>query len=119
MHYSGDAITDCAGAFIYEDTAEIWPKFAAHMRGKGLVNMSRYYFDMRQGNEIVSDEEGLELSIIEAVQEEAARSLADMARDAVRAHRDGKRSPMAIEVLDDNGPVLQVEFTFDVERLRH
>ena len=43
--------------------------------------MSRYYFDMRQGDEIASDEEGLELPTIESVQEEAARSLADMARD--------------------------------------
>jgi hypothetical protein len=51
--------------------------------------MSRYYFDMRQDDEIVSDEEGLELLTIESVQEEAARSLADMARDAVQTHRDG------------------------------
>ena len=69
--------------------------------------MSRYYFDMRQGDEIASDEEGLELPTIESVQEEAARSLADMARDAVQTDRHGTRRPMAIEVRDDSGPVLQ------------
>ena len=79
--------------------------------------MSRYYFDMRHEDEIATDEEGLELATIESVQEEAARSLADMARDTV--HRDGKKRPMAIEVRDDSGPVLQARFTFEVERQRH
>lgn len=81
--------------------------------------MPRYYFDMRHEDEIATDEEGLELPTIESVQEEAARSLADMARDAVQSHRDGTRRPMAIEVRDDNGPVLQARFTFEVERQRH
>ena len=79
--------------------------------------MSRYYFDMRHEDEIATDEEGLELATIESVQEEAARSLADMARDTV--HRDGKKRPMAIEVRDDHGPVLQARFTFEIERQRH
>ncbi|WP_373691754.1 MULTISPECIES: DUF6894 family protein [Bradyrhizobium] len=37
--------------------------------------MRRYYFDIREGDEIFPDEEGLEFSTIEKVQEEAARSL--------------------------------------------
>jgi hypothetical protein len=81
--------------------------------------MSRYYFDMRQGDEIAPDEEGLELPTIESVQEEAARSLADMARDAVQSHCDGTKRPMAIEVRNDSGPVLQARFTFEVGRQRH
>jgi hypothetical protein len=80
--------------------------------------MSLYYFDMREGDSIARDEEGLELSTLEAVQEEAARSLADMARDAVRRHHDAGQ-PMAIEVRDAHGPVLQVRFTCEVDRLRH
>jgi hypothetical protein len=79
--------------------------------------MPRYYFDMRDEGEIAADEEGLELATIECVQEEAARSLADMARHTV--HRDGKRRLMAIEVRDDRGPVLQARFTFEVGRQRH
>ena len=32
--------------------------------------MKRFYFDIREGDEIIPDEEGLELSTIEKVQEE-------------------------------------------------
>ena len=56
--------------------------YAKHFR-----SMQRYYFDMRDGNDILPDDEGLELGSLEAVQEEAARSLADMARDAIRKHK--------------------------------
>ncbi|AHY49531.1 MULTISPECIES: DUF6894 family protein [Bradyrhizobium] len=80
--------------------------------------MRRYYFDIREGDEIFPDEEGLELSTIEKVQEEAARSLADMARDAVGTLGTSGRQ-MSIEVRDDSGPVLHLKFTFAVERRRH
>jgi hypothetical protein len=79
----------------------------------------RYYFDLRAGGQIVVDDEGLELPSIERVQEEAARSLADMARDAVRKQGNGAAQSMAIEVRDDIGPVMQVKFTFDVERSKN
>ncbi|CUU18640.1 hypothetical protein CDS [Bradyrhizobium sp.] len=52
------------------------------------------------------------------MQEEAARSLADMARDAVRA-LGGDSQKLSIEVRDESGPVLQLKFTFAVERRRH
>jgi hypothetical protein len=81
--------------------------------------MRRYYFDLREGDDLAPDEEGLELPSIERVQEEAARSLADMARDAVRKNHDGAGQRMAIEVRDDDGPVLQVRFTFEIDRHRH
>jgi hypothetical protein len=42
--------------------------------------MPRYYFDVRNDQAISLDEEGLELLDVEAVQGEAARALADMAR---------------------------------------
>ena len=53
---------------------------------------------------------------MEAVQEEAARSLADMARDASRRPHNGAGHQMAVEVRDDTGPVLQAKFTFQIER---
>ncbi|MCC8956847.1 hypothetical protein H8B02_26455 [Bradyrhizobium sp. Pear77] len=81
--------------------------------------MRRYYFDIRDGDEIASDEEGMELPNIERVQEEAARSLADMARDAARQiTQHGDAHQMAIEVRDTDGPVMQVSFSFNVKRLR-
>ena len=81
--------------------------------------MKRYYFDLRDGDDLASDKEGIELPDIEAVQHEAARSLADIARDAVRGlptNADGRR--MAIEVRDDAGPVPQARFTFEIDRNR-
>lgn len=76
------------------------------------------HFDMRDDEGITIDDEGLELSNLNRVQEEAARSLADMARDVV-VMSDGKAAhDMAIHVRDDDGPVLQVRFTFEIDRLR-
>jgi hypothetical protein len=50
-----------------------------------------------------------ELSTIEAAQQEAVLSVADMARDAIRRHSDGSGFT-AIEVRDEDGPMLQVMF---------
>jgi uncharacterized protein DUF6894 len=80
--------------------------------------MARYFFDLRDEDDIAFDEEGLELKDIRAVQDEAARSLADMGRDEVRRHAGdpNKRRRMAIEVRDDNGPVLEVKFAFEISK---
>jgi len=40
-----------------------------------------YYFDLRDEDKLVSDEEGTELSSMDEVQNEAAYALADMLRD--------------------------------------
>lgn len=77
--------------------------------------MSRYFFDLRDGDELTPDEQGLELPSFHAAQEEAARSLADMAKQAVESRRiDGSGGLLAVEVRDENGPVLQARFTVDV-----
>lgn len=78
--------------------------------------MPRYYFDLRDENGTALDEEGLELSSPRAVQAEAAKSLADMARDAIlSAPLTGRRQTMAIAVRDGNGPVMQVTLSFAIE----
>ena len=81
--------------------------------------MPRYYFDLRDGDDLAADDEGLEFPSIEWVQAEAAHSLADMAHDAVRRDQDGADHRMAIEVRDDEGPVLEVKFTFEIDRYKH
>jgi hypothetical protein len=78
--------------------------------------MKRYYFDLRDGDALSRDEEGMELPDIETVQEEAVRALADMARDRAEAG-SGLARDLAIEVRDDNRPVMRARFTFDIERL--
>jgi hypothetical protein len=100
--------------------SNIFPAAVFPYWNEGSPQMPRYYFDMREGDEIAPDEEGMELRTLEAMQEEAARSLADMARDAIRRHspdRAGRR--MSIEVRDEAGPVMQVNFTFEVHQHRH
>jgi len=81
--------------------------------------MPRYYFDMRVGDESAPDEQGMELHTMQAVQEEAARSLADMARDAIRRSPNGAEHRMSMDIRDDAGPVMQVKFTFEVHQHRH
>jgi len=62
------------------------------------------------------DEEGLELPDIQAVQEEAARLLVDMAKDAARGRRfDGFGRGVDVEVRDEDGLVLQAKVTFEID----
>lgn len=73
----------------------------------------RYYFDVREGASLQTDEEGRDLSSFEAMQEEATLSLAEMALDAIG--RSGADRRMSIEVRNERGPVLKVNCTFEVE----
>lgn len=79
--------------------------------------MPRYYFDIRNEGDLTIDQEGLEFSDTQAVQEEAARSLADMARDEVRSGMTpSKNRRMTIEVRDDAGLLFEVKFTFEIDK---
>lgn len=77
--------------------------------------MDRYYFDVRDGDEIIRDEEGYELPSLEAVQREAVLSLADGSRDAAE-RAIGSLTELAIDVRDASGPVMQVKFSFHLFR---
>jgi len=80
--------------------------------------MTRYYFDLRDGDNVVPDEEGLELYDIEAVRTEAAYALTDLARDVIRAKLiSGGTRDLAVEVRDDHGPVMLARFQFEIQRL--
>jgi len=59
----------------------------------------------------------LELSGLPSVEAEAAKALADIARDAVAAEGVSRRN-MAIEVRDEFGPVMQVGFSFEVQAFK-
>ncbi|MGN8549545.1 DUF6894 family protein [Bradyrhizobium sp. 13971] len=78
--------------------------------------MPRYYFDLKDGNGISIDEEGLDLRDLDAAQDEAARSLGGIARDAVATVSGGDAQRMEIEVRDNDGPVMTVRFSFEVRR---
>ncbi|MBR0778972.1 hypothetical protein JQ625_29455 [Bradyrhizobium diazoefficiens] len=81
--------------------------------------MARYYFDLLDGGAVAVDEEGMELPSLAAAQAEAAQGLADMMRDAAREFAgDGPVLQWAMEVRDDNGPVAQLRYTFEIDRLK-
>ena len=78
--------------------------------------MPRYYFDLTDSRGIALDEEGMELRDLAAVQDEAARALGDMMRDAARLQKGGSAEHMLIEVRDDAGLVMHVHFSFEIGR---
>ena len=74
---------------------------------------------MRDGNGVVPDEEGTELSSLDEVQNEAAYALAGLLRDEVRATNGYPHARyLMIEVREAAGPVLRVRFTFEFERVQ-
>lgn len=78
--------------------------------------MARYYFNHRDGDAFIQDDEGVELESLEAAATEAARALADCARDVLPR---SIRRELTIEVGDeDKQPLLQTNLIFEVKRLR-
>ena len=73
--------------------------------------MRRCYFDMRVGDDLGEDDEGADLPDLDAVQKEALRVLAEMARDLAEFPVS-----MAVEVRDDAGPVMDARVVFDIHR---
>jgi hypothetical protein len=64
--------------------------------------MPRYFFDIRDGEELDQDEEGMELPDLDAAFREAAYSLAEMSSKGSRVVGSG----MAIVVRDGSGTVV-------------
>jgi len=74
--------------------------------------MPQYFFDTRDGPELLRDEEGLELDGIQQARDEAARGLLDLARDLITGSESRE---LAIEVRDRrNMPLLRVTLSFEV-----
>ena len=76
--------------------------------------MTRYFFDIYDGDNTALDEEGLELPDVRTAQEEAARSLADLVRDSGRAFPE-----VAIQVRDCSGPIVAAKFVWETSARRH
>jgi hypothetical protein len=78
--------------------------------------MQRYYFDVVDAHGVAIDDEGLVLRDMQAAEREAARSMADAARDEVLRQSAGASTQMSIQVRDDDGPVMLVKFSFEIDR---
>ena len=114
-------IRHISGALLNSSITEKDPTFVYNLGPcsiTSLLTMARYYFDLRDGDELVPDEEGMELPYIEAVQNEAAQALVDLARDIIKAGPStGETRKLAIEVRDDDGSVMLANFQFELHRL--
>ena len=72
--------------------------------------MPRYFFDTRDNDSFVADEVGLEFPDLETVKEQAAVSLAELARDVLPG---SVRRVLSVEVRDDRQqPVLIATMSF-------
>jgi hypothetical protein len=79
--------------------------------------MARYYFNLREDNEVIPDDEGVELPTIARAREEAIRGLADSARDAIG---DAGRRELVVEVLnDERQPLFTAKLVFELTILPH
>ena len=78
------------------------------------VSMPRYFFDTYDGHEAVVDHVGYEMPDFEAVKVEAARALADLAKEALPST---ERRELTIEVRDDqNLAVLRAVIMVEIGR---
>ena len=78
--------------------------------------MKRYFFDMLDQDKLILDDEGIELPNVEAAQEEAARSLADMVKEDL--HNE-TFSNVSVQVRDSEGPILEAKFVWEVRHTKH
>ena len=77
--------------------------------------MPRYFFDTRDNEITIQDDVGMELDNLKAVQIEASRGVADLAKDLLPG---SIRRTVAIEVRDAaNDPVLKAVLVFEVYML--
>jgi hypothetical protein len=72
--------------------------------------MPRYFFDTRDDDRLLSDDEGLELPDMEAVKVQAAKSLAELAVDVLPC---SIRRELAVEVRDERQAVLKALVHFE------
>lgn len=80
------------------------------------AGMPLFYFDIRDGDKFIRDEEGIEMPGLEAARDSAARTLADMARDVLPGPT---LREMAVEVRDEaKEPLLRAALRFEIQRLR-
>lgn len=76
----------------------------------------RYYFDVREGDHVTIDDEGMDHATLERALLEAAQTIAELARDQIPMHPTGHR--IVIEARDALGPILSVKVIFESNVLR-
>jgi hypothetical protein len=78
--------------------------------------MPRFYFDVRDGDKFIGDDEGIECRDIDVAGDTAAAALGDMAKDVLPGPLIHE---MAVEVRDSEGvSLLRAALRFELQRLR-
>jgi hypothetical protein len=72
--------------------------------------MALYFFDTRDNDDFIEDDDGVELPDLEAVKHQAALSLTELAREVLPGSI--KRN-LAVEVRDQRQPVLTAKLVFE------
>jgi len=75
----------------------------------------RYYFDTYDDETVIIDDVGFECGDLVAVKEQAALSLAELARDVIPG---SVRRRLAVKVRDGDDPVLEARLTFEAISLQ-
>lgn len=78
--------------------------------------MARYYFDIHDEDGVETDSIGCEFAHLSMAEREAAKAVAEISWDALRAKKKGS---IAIIVRDELGPALEVVSAFHVRSLRN
>jgi uncharacterized membrane protein len=77
--------------------------------------MPLYFFDTRDNEIFIKDDEGLDYPDLDAVKVDTAKALAELAKDVVPG---SLRRELAVEVRDESGPVLIARMIFEALILR-
>ena len=72
--------------------------------------MPLYFFDCRDNDTFIEDDVGIEFPNLEAVKDQAAISLAEIARDVLPG---SMQRDLAVEVRDERQPVLKAKLRFE------
>jgi hypothetical protein len=78
--------------------------------------MSQFYFDVYEGDRVTVDNDGMQLVSADAAWLEAARSIAEMARDAFPTRAKGTGHSLAIAVRDESGPAFSITASFETDQ---
>jgi hypothetical protein len=73
----------------------------------------RYFFDIREGEELFPDDEGMQFATQADAEAEAARTLVQLSKDTLELRH---RRDLAIEVRTEARPVFQVALVFEANK---
>jgi len=80
--------------------------------------MPRYYFDVKDGDSIANDAEGIEFRAFENAWNEAARTAAELAKDRFPGRLPYGDQQMKVGVRVESGPIMAICVKFSVEPCR-